>query len=245
MKKAIPAILGGLVFALFMAWTQSMTVRGFVASRMWDGKSTFACAGNYVVTISGKHIDLPNGPQPANGVFMSSIVSEHCQDQAGGCPVLYASGNCQLDIVDSTITAPNVLVATGGAKVTVKNSKLNGNVTRAGGAVISGLPENEADVSKRFGAKACEGAIACYREKGAYGSISGRLVADIGADGRATAAHYENGSAPPEVQSCLVDLGKRRVIAPYDDKPGQLICDFSGNFSASSQSIELNPSFKH
>jgi hypothetical protein len=240
--RAVGGALVAIAFVGFMAWTQSMWVRGRVAAFLWDGKSTFFCAGNVKARIAGRTISLPNGAAPSSEV---PSFASGCSDK--GCPLIEASGNCELEIADCKLSAPTVLYATGNARVHITNSTLDGKINRAGGAEVTGLPELDAEqakvsLSKKFGEGACNGVVECYTKADEYGNIAGRLTVAIGADGRATDARYK-GAAPKKVVDCLVALGRAHKIGGFDGKPGTLSCDWAGSITPGSLMLSSTPSF--
>jgi hypothetical protein len=262
--------LGSLAFAALMLYASSWSVRGWVAMAQWDGNSPLECYGSTVMSVRGRHVDMPGA----------------------GSAIIHAAGNCELEIVDCNLSGRMVLDAGGNAHVSVRNSKLSGglsvagdvrldiyrtivkvvqparagvsgnarvafrdsrlegNLERDGNAVVTGIPEIERqaaleDLSRRYGARACDGVIGCYQKRGAFGNISGQLVVDIDATGHALAARYDNGEAPPAVRDCLVALGRSRSIEPFDGKPGRLSCYYAGSLIPGALRISTNPSFVH
>jgi hypothetical protein len=262
--------LGIFGFVALIAYASSWSVRGWVAAAQWDGKSTLECFGSTVISIRGRTIDMAGAT--------SSIV--------------HAAGNCEIEIVDCNFTAPLVLDGGGNARVTVRNSKLDGgldvagdvrlelysstlkvtpparaeisgnarvsfhdshldgNLQRDGNAIVTGIAEIERqaaleDLSRRYGAHACDGVLACYQSHEAFGNISGQLLVDIDAAGRAGAVRYEHGDAPLAVRECLIALGRTRSIEPFDGKPGRMSCYYAGSFIPGAMRMSTSPSFVH
>ena len=266
---AIVAIgVGVLAFVALMAYVSSWSVRGWVAASQWDGKSTLECFGSTEMSLRGRSVDM-----------------------TGAGSIIHAAGNCQLEIVDCNLNGRLVLDGGGDARVTVRDSKLNGgldvagnvrldlfaselkvapparalvsgnarvafhesrlegSLERSGNAVITGIPELERqaaleELSRRYSAHACDGVVGCYQKSGAFGNVSGRLLVDIDASGRASSASYENGEAPPAVRDCLIALGRTRTIDPFDGQPGRLSCYYAGSLIPGAMRMSTSPSFE-
>ncbi len=77
----------------------------------WDGKSTFACGGNDNVRIEGVTASLSAGP------------------------AIKATGNCRLELVDVTVSAPVAIDAGMNAKVAVRGGSITGTTT----AIVAGV----------------------------------------------------------------------------------------------------------
>lgn len=82
---------------------------GSVAS--WDGKSTFSCGGNDDVKLEGVKASLSTGP------------------------AIKATGNCRLELVDVTLSAPVAIDAGMNAKVAVRGGSITGTTT----AIVAGV----------------------------------------------------------------------------------------------------------
>jgi hypothetical protein len=168
---------------------------------------------------------------------------------SGGLDV---AGNVKLDLYASALKVVPGLRAevSGNARVAFHDSSLMGKLERSGNAIVTGIPEIDRQValeelSRRYGAHACDGVIVCYQKSGAFGNISGQLVVDIDATGRARAARYENGDAPPAVRDCLVALGRTRSIDPFDGKSGRMSCYYAGSLVPGAMRMSTTPSFVH
>jgi hypothetical protein len=262
--------LGILAFAALMLYASSWSVRGWVALAQWDGRSPLECYGSTVMNVRGRNIDMAGarsaiiraagnceleivdckltGPIVLDGGG-NAHVSVRNSKLSGGLSV---GGDVQLDLYGSTvkIVQPARAVVSGNARVAFHDSRLEGNVERDGNAIVTGVPETErqaalADLSRRYGAHACDGVVGCYQQSGAVGNISGLLVVDIDATGRARAARYENGEAPPAVRDCLVALGRSRSIEPFDGKAGRMSCYYAGSLIPGAMRMSTNPSFVH
>jgi hypothetical protein len=270
-KVSIVAIaLAVLAFLMLMVFATSWSVRGWVAAARWDGKSTLECFGSTVMTLRGRTVDMTDTSSPViNAAGNCEIEIVDCNlsgqlvlDGGGNAHVtvrnskmnggLDVAGNVQLDLYSSTVKVvrPSRAQMSGNARVAFHDSRIEGNLERDGNAIVTGIPEIERqvaleDLSRRYGANACDGVIACYQKSGAFGNISGRLLVDIDATGRAHAARYENGDAPPAVRDCLVALGRTRTIEPFDGKPGQMSCYYAGSLIPGAMRMSTTPSFAH
>jgi hypothetical protein len=215
----------------------------------WDGKTMFECTGNDKMTLKGKNVSMPSGA-PASAMLPLQM----CELMVGaghGCPMIEAAGNCQLEIVDCTLSAPTVLSAGGNANVVFKNSTVKGAIKKGGSAVVTGLAslaEEDKKAAaqahlKEYAKSACSAVAECYKKSAAWGNISGRVAVPIGADGRATGARYENGTAPAAVRQCLIADGKTKVVAPFDGHPWLMTCDYAGTMTPGSQMMNYSPGF--
>ena len=268
--RVVALALVGLAFLAIMIYVSSWSVRGFVAAARWDGKSTLECFGSTVMSVRGRTVDM-------TGASSSTI---------------HAAGDCELEIVDCKLSGRLVLDGGGNARVTIRNSKLEGgldvagdvqldfygssvkvapparaevsgnarvafhdsrlegDLQRSGNATVAGIPEIERqqaleELSHRYGGHACDGVIDCYQQSAAFGNISGRLVVDIDATGRASGARTESGEAPRAVRDCLVALGRSRTIDGYDGKPGRMTCYYAGSLIPGALRMSTSPSFVH
>jgi hypothetical protein len=99
----------------------------------WDGKSTFTCGGNDVVTLTG--ITASAGIK----------ASANCQLTLTGvnitAPVgIEASGNAKVTMTGGSINASgSSVVASAGAKVDLVGTKVSGAKKVSGGAKVSGI----------------------------------------------------------------------------------------------------------
>jgi len=224
MLSKLGSAIAALAFLALMAWALSMHVRGWVAGKLWDGKSTLTCAGNMIMKLERKQAHLTSGT------------------------AIQAAGNCELEIIDCEIEAPIVLSAAGNAKVQISGGKLTGAIQRGGNATVTGMPDLDAkqaklELSKRFGAGACDGLLECYAKHDAYGQISGRVTMRIGSDGVAHVASYDRGTAPAEVRKCIVEAAQKKRIANFDGKPGKLMCEYAGIYMSGSQMLTTDGQF--
>jgi hypothetical protein len=273
MAKAFGIIAIGLVslaFVALMIYVSSWSVRGWVAVAQWDGKSELECFGSTVMSIRGRNIDMQGAASAIihaagnceleivdcnlNGTMVldgggDAHVSIRNSTLNGGLDV---AGDVQLDLYRSTlkVAPPARAAVSGNARVAFHDSRLDGKLERDGNAIVTGIPEIEReaaleDLSARYGAHACDGVVDCYQKNGAFGNISGQLVVDIDAAGRARAARYQSGDAPPAVRDCLVELGRTRSIEPFDGKPGRMSCYYAGSFIPGAMRMSTNPSFVH
>jgi hypothetical protein len=254
-KEAVVALLVVSGLSAFTGWGCKLLPGGgggagkATETADWDGKTMFECTGNDKMTLKGKTVSMPSGA-PASEK-LSAVMCEMMVGARHGCPMIEAAGNCSLEIVDSTLSAPTVLFAGGNAKVVFRNSTVNGEVKRGGSAVVTGLAVL-AEQDKKAAAKehlqeyargACSAVADCYKKSAAWGNVSGRIAVTIGADGRATGARYENGTAPAAVRQCLIADGKTKVVAPFDGHPGLMTCDYAGSMTPGTQSMSYSPGF--
>jgi hypothetical protein len=77
----------------------------------WDGKSTYTCMGPAPVTLQGASANLSSGT------------------------AISATGNCQLTLVNPSITAPVAIDANGNAKITITGGSITGSTNSI---VVSG-----------------------------------------------------------------------------------------------------------
>jgi hypothetical protein len=262
--------LAGLVFLATMLYVSSWSVRGWVAVARWDGKTPLECFGSTVMTVRGRTIDMTSVPSSiihAAGNCELEIVDCSFRgplvlDGGGNARVtirgseldggLDLAGDVRVDFNGSTVkvTTPARAQVSGNARVAFNDSRFEGKLERSGNASVTGIPEIERqqageELSRRYGAHACDGVIECYQKTGAFGNISGHLVVDIDATGHARAARYENGDAPPAVRDCLVALGRARTIDAFDGKPGRMSCFYAGSFIPGAMRMSTTPSFVH
>jgi hypothetical protein len=266
----IGIVLAVLGFLAVMVYVSSWSVRGWVAVAQWDGKSTLECFGSTVMSVRGRTVDMTgttsaiinpagncemeivdcnfSGPMVLDGGGNARVIVRNSKLNGG----LDVAGDVQLDLYGSTVkvTAPARAEVSGNARVAFHDSRLEGTLERSGNAVVTGIPEIERqaaleDLSRRYGAQACDGVIDCYQKTGAFGNISGLLVVEIDAAGRARSARYENGAAPPVVRECLVALGRARTIEAFDGKPGRMSCYYAGSFIPGAMRMSMTPSFVH
>jgi len=257
---------GVLIFVAAMIYATSWTARGWVESVRWDGTTTLECYGGTVMTLRDRTIKTG----PADGPILS--VAGDCEIEIINCNLtgqrvlsaggnahvtirdskfnggLDLGGNVEVDFYNSTIDVAQDADVAGNAKVTFHDSHLEGNLEVLGNAVVKGIPELDermarTDLSRRYGATACDGVTDCYGNAGAFGNISGQLVVDIDATGHAVDARYENGDAPPAVRECLIALGRARSIKPFDGKPGRMTCFYAGTFIPGAMRMSTSPSF--
>jgi hypothetical protein len=237
-QVALGGLLGLVLFGGGWYLTRTPTPADQVDPSLWDGKKIYFCFGDMKVRIEGRTIALPKGPP---GEDLSPRATAHCQEP--DCPLIRASSYCEIEIVDCKLSAPTVLEATGHAKVRVVNSTLEGKIIRDDRAELSGVsPTPPPPKKKSYGDEACAGIVKCYMEADEMGNVAGRLSVDIGADGRATDAHFK-GKAGKAVVNCLVALGRSRQIAGFEGPPGQLVCDWAGSVTPGSVSMNKSGSF--
>lgn len=114
-----------------------VTAKAQAAAAAWDGKSTFECKGNDVITLTG----------------VTATVSD---------TAIRAGGNCRLTLMNVKITAPvgieasassrvtmsggsissttNAVVASANAKVSLTGTTVTGKSKKSGAATITGAP---------------------------------------------------------------------------------------------------------
>jgi len=88
-----------------------------------------------------------------------------------------------------------------------------------------------------YGSYACRLMKGCYTKHQAFGQVAGRITINVGADGKATASAYDNGTAPGPVKDCIVTSGKMINIPGFDAGAGQLVCDYNGQLMAGGMEI--------
>jgi hypothetical protein len=273
MRKAAGIVAVGLAILLFLAimvYVSSWSVRGWVAAARWDGRGTLECFGSTVMTVRGRTVDVTGAPSSiihAAGnceleIVDCNLTGQLVLDGGGNAHVtirnskldggLDVAGDVQVDFYGSTleVARPARAEVSGNARLAFHDSRLAGELERSGNATVTGIPELERqqaleDLSSRYGAHACDGVIACYQKSGAFGNISGHIVVDIDATGRARGARYESGDAPPAVRDCLVALGRARTIEAFDGKPGRMSCFYAGSFIPGAMRMSTTPSFVH
>jgi hypothetical protein len=273
MVKALRIVAIGLavlVFLAVMVYSSSWSVRGMVAVARWDGKSTLECFGSTEMKVRGRTVDMTGAASSiihAAGNCQLEIVDCDLSgrlvlDGGGNAQVnirnsklnggLDVAGDMQLNFFGSTVKVapPARAEVSGNARVAFHDSRLEGDLARSGNATVTGIPEFERqqalqDLSNRYGGHACDGVVGCYQKSGVFGNISGHLVVDIDAAGRARGARYENGEAPPAVRECLIALGRARTIENYDGKPGRMSCFYAGSFIPGAMRMSTSPSFVH
>lgn len=108
MLKKLVAGVAALALVASMAWALSMTVRGWVKARLWNGREPLECQGNLIMTLRHKQVKLASGT------------------------ALTAGGNCRLALVGCELEAASALVVAGNAQVTVDGGKLS-STGQAGG----------------------------------------------------------------------------------------------------------------
>lgn len=79
-----------------------------------------------------------------------------------------------------------------------------------------------------FGEYACRLMKGCYTKHGAFGQVGGRITVTVGADGKATSAAYDQGTAPDAVKECIVAAGKLIQLTDFSAGAGELVCEYSG-----------------
>lgn len=112
--KSLGSLMGIVAFGGVMAFSMSGWVKGKVFSLMWDQQSTLDCGGSFVMTIEGKTIDM------GGNAFM-------------------AGGDCELNIIDSDITADTVVSGGGNAKIKIEGGRIEGRnaaIDIGGNAVV-------------------------------------------------------------------------------------------------------------
>jgi hypothetical protein len=111
MAVLVVGIIAALGIYFAYVWKKSGGLDGTTASggaaagAKWDGTSTFSCAGNDNVAITGVTANIKSGN------------------------AIEAAGNCHLTLAGVNITAPTVISASGNAQVTVTGGNLTGSST--------------------------------------------------------------------------------------------------------------------
>jgi hypothetical protein len=231
--KIVAGVLGVALFAAVMLYATSWTVRGWVAAWRWDGTSTLECFGSTVMHLRGK-----------KGKAISA--AGNCEMTIENCEIdeVTAGGGAKVTLIGGKV---GLLSAAGGVDVEIRGTSV-GKVDRGGSGRVHGLPEEDAkqaaeDLSRRYGAGACDGMIECYLSARAFGQISGRVGAHVGPDGHMLDATYE-GEAKPAIRQCLLAVMRKKVIADYDGKEGVLSCEYAGTMAAGSRQLMIGGSFR-
>jgi hypothetical protein len=90
---------------------------------------------------------------------------------------------------------------------------------------------------------ACGGIEDCYKKTESWGSMSGKVTAVIGPDGRVRAGTYE-GSAPWPARKCLTDLAKSNALRGYVGPGGKLVCTYTGSIVEGTAELMTSGGFK-
>ncbi len=101
-KKTLSSIFGTLVIVGALVFALSGTAKGFLFAMLWDEESTLSCGGNQKMTITGKTVELAEGP------------------------VFSVGGDCELTLVDCNIKSDVALSVGGDARITIKGGRIEG-----------------------------------------------------------------------------------------------------------------------
>ncbi|RJO69438.1 MAG: hypothetical protein C4523_06365 [Myxococcales bacterium] len=253
MIKKILVLLGGLtVLALivYVAQSRREAVRPEttpdLVGPVYDPTKPFACGGSMALDLEGKTVDLAEGEAFSAGgdcrlVLRNFAVKAPVAVSAGGDAVVVLEGG--------TFEGTQAAVSVGGnATLEVRGAALIGSIQRSGEARIVGLPEEEKrdetlDMSRRWGKGACDGVVACYKNAGEFGRISGRVEIDIDGKGAGTNPLYVAGQAPAAVKTCLIENAGKKHLAGYDGPAGKLICEYSGTLTQETEMMTWSPAF--
>ncbi len=250
--KKISAVLGPIVFVVFMATVMTGRGKGFVYSLIWDGQSTLMCGGSFVMSFTGKKIRMTTGP------------------------VFSVGGDCELTCTDCDIEASVVVDGGGGAHVLLKGGKIRGTdaairiggnavveidgtevigkIKRGGSARVEGLPKDDKRVkgqvsaagqkkSEKYRAEICKDLLPCYDETEETGNVSGKLAARIAQDGTVTKVKVKTG-ASKKLKKCMKARVKKRKLEGYDLGPAKITCQWAGTYMAGTQMMTFNSGFK-
>lgn len=77
----------------------------------------------------------------------------------------------------------------------------------------------------------CQGVFECYTAADHVGPATGKLIVELGADGRAKDVRLRLASTPQKVAECLIDLGEDIAFEDYRGPGGVLTCEFAGQVS--------------
>ncbi len=90
---------------------------------------------------------------------------------------------------------------------------------------------------------ACGGIEDCYKKTESWGSMTGKVTAVIGADGRVRAGTYE-GSSPWPARKCLTALAKSNALPGYAGPGGKLVCTYTGSILDGTAELMTSGGFK-
>lgn len=101
----------------------------------WDGRSTFVCSGNDVVTLSGVKADVKGTGVRASANCQLTLVNVDLTAPVG----IEASGNAKVTVTGGSVTSSsNAVVASALAKVTFAGTKVDGKIKKSGSASVVG-----------------------------------------------------------------------------------------------------------
>ncbi len=107
------------------------------AAAAWDGKSTFECKGNDVVSLTGVTANVSDTAIRAGGNCQLTLVGVKITAPVG----IEASANAKVTMTGGSITSStNSVVASAAAKVTLTGTQVSGKSKKSGAAQIVGAP---------------------------------------------------------------------------------------------------------
>lgn len=105
------------------------------AAAKWDGKSTFTCGGNDVLTLTGVKAQVAGTAIKAGGNCQLTLVSVDIVAPVG----IDASANAKVKMTGGNLKAStSAVVASAGAKVDFVGTNVAGPVKTSGGAKVTG-----------------------------------------------------------------------------------------------------------
>lgn len=103
----------------------------------WDGKSTFECGGNDVVTIKGVTANVSGTAIRAAGSCQLTLVGVSITAPTG----IEAGGNAKVTVSGGSVkSSGQAIVASANAKVDVAGAAISGKVQKSGAAKVTGTP---------------------------------------------------------------------------------------------------------
>jgi hypothetical protein len=145
MAVMVVGILAALGIYFAYAWHKSGGLDGnptaagaAAAAAKWDGSSTFSCAGNDNVALSGVTATFKSGDAiDASGNCHVTLTGMNLTAPT----VISASGNAVVVVTGGAITGSSAAIdAEGNSKVTVVGAKVTCKVTKAGNGTVTGAP---------------------------------------------------------------------------------------------------------
>jgi hypothetical protein len=126
--------LGGLGLYVYLT-SKSPPSSASAKAGKWDGKTTFECGGNDVITLSGVTATVSGTAVKAMGNCQLTLTGVSITAAVG----IDASGNAKVNMAGGSINATtNSAVATAGAHVTCVGTKVTGKSKASGAATVTG-----------------------------------------------------------------------------------------------------------
>ena len=134
-------VIGGLGFGAYLYFqVKSESAGGAAAGKAaaaatWDGKSTFECKGNDVVSLTGVKANVSGTAIRASANCQLTLVGVDITSATG----IEASANAKVTMTGGSIKATaNSVVASGGSKVDCVGTTVTGKSKASGAAKITG-----------------------------------------------------------------------------------------------------------